>query len=67
MAKFDTSNKEVPEEKQAKELQKFVSTYRKKYIPDKYNQIYMIDELMNSDIDHYISISNRSDGKSFNY
>lgn len=67
MAKFDTSNKKVPEEKQAKEIQKFVSNYRKKYIPDKYNQIYMIDELMNSDIDHYISISNRSDGKSFNY
>lgn len=67
MAKFDTSNKEVSEEKQAKELQKFVSTYRKKYIPDKYNQIEMVDELMNQDIDHYISISNRSDGKSFNY
>ncbi len=27
----------------------------------------MLDELNNPEIDHYISISNRTDGKSFNY
>lgn len=41
--------------------------FRKKYIPEQYNQIMLINELENENIDHYISISNRTDGKSFNY
>lgn len=41
--------------------------FRNKYIPKKYNQIELVDYLENEEIDHYISISNRSDGKSFNY
>lgn len=44
-----------------------VEEYREKYIPKQYNQAHLLDHLTNPDIDHYISISNRSDGKSFNY
>lgn len=49
-----------------KEYQNFVTKFRKK-IPEKYNQIELVNDLMNKDIDFYISISNRSDGKTFNY
>ncbi|HHW6703713.1 TPA: hypothetical protein ACU2UC_002739 [Staphylococcus aureus] len=49
-----------------RDYQNAVNHVRKK-IPDNYNQIALVDELMNPDIDFYISISNRSDGKSFNY
>ena len=51
---------------EVKEYQNFVQKFRKQ-IPDKYNQIELVDDLMNQDIDFYISISNRSDGKTFNY
>src|SRR5690625_3556909 len=53
----------TPEEK----YQKFLDNFRKKHIPERYNQVKMLDELNNPEIDHYISISNRTDGKSFNY
>lgn len=46
---------------------KYVDNFRQKNIPERYNQIKLLDELMNPDIDHYISISNRTDGKTFNY
>ena len=49
-----------------RDYQNFVTKFRKT-IPDKYNQIALVDDLMNKDLDFYISISNRSDGKSFNY
>lgn len=49
-----------------KKYQKFVRNFRN-LIPDEYNQIELVDELPNTDLDFYISISNRSDGKSFNY
>lgn len=45
----------------------YVENFREKTIPERYNQINLVDELMNDEIDHYMSISNRSDGKSFNY
>ena len=45
----------------------YVDRFRRKYIPKRYNQIHLVDELMNDELDHYISISNRTDGKSFNY
>lgn len=51
---------------QVRDYQNLVTKFRNK-IPDKYNQIELVDELMNKDIDFYISISNRSDGKTFNY
>jgi len=44
-----------------------VEKFRKKNIPKQFNQIQLINELLNKDIDHYISISNRTDGKTFNY
>lgn len=47
--------------------QKFIKDFRRKHVPERYNQILLLDELTNPDIDHYISISNRTDGKSFNY
>ena len=44
-----------------------VSYYRDNYIPDEYNKADLIDFLIDFDIDHLIDISNRGDGKSFNY
>lgn len=49
-----------------KEFQNFVTKFRKS-IPEQYNQIELVDHLMNTELDFYISISNRSDGKTFNY
>lgn len=48
-------------------IKNYIEQFRMKYIPERYNQIHLLDELCNDDIDHYISISNRTDGKSFNY
>lgn len=45
----------------------YLNDFRKNYIPERYNQIKLLDELNNPDIDHFMSISNRTDGKSFNY
>lgn len=45
---------------------KFVKNFRKN-IPERYNQIELVDSLFIKKIDFYISISNRTDGKSFNY
>jgi len=41
--------------------------FRKNYIPERYNQVKLLDGLTDPSIDHYISISNRTDGKSYNY
>ncbi|MBS6928574.1 MAG: hypothetical protein KH152_08775, partial [Finegoldia magna] len=49
-----------------KEYQNLLDKHRRT-IPDEYNKIELCTELMNKDLDFYISISNRSDGKSFNY
>ena len=47
--------------------QKYIENFRKYYIPERYNQVKLLDELNNPEIDHFFSISNRTDGKSFNY
>lgn len=47
--------------------QKLIDNFRKNHIPPQYNQVKMLDELNNPEIDHFISISNRTDGKSINY
>lgn len=52
-----------PDRLYLKNLEKF----RKEHIPPQYNQVKMLDELINPEVDHYISISNRTDGKSINY
>ena len=46
---------------------KLIEMFRKNHIPKKYNQVKLLDELNNPEIDHYMSISNRTDGKSINY
>lgn len=46
---------------------KYIDNFRKQYVPERYNQIKLLDEIINPEIDHFISISNRTDGKSFNY
>lgn len=43
-------------------LENFIDT-----IPNQYNQINLMSELFNNDLDYYISISTRTDGKSYNY
>lgn len=45
----------------------FLKKFRKDHIPPQYNQVKLLDELNNPEIDHFISISNRTDGKSINY
>src|SRR5699024_8144101 len=47
--------------------EKYVNNFREKHIPERYNQIKLMNFLNDDDVDHYISISNRADGKSFNY
>lgn len=54
-------------QEQTKDYIKYIEKFRKKYIPMRYNQIKLMEDLPNPDLDHYVSISNRSDGKSFNY
>lgn len=45
----------------------YLSDFRKKYIPKRYNQLHLMTDLLDPGIDHYLSISNRSDGKSYNH
>lgn len=52
-----------PDKQYLKKLEKF----RQDHIPPQYNQVKLLNELNNPNIDHYISISNRTDGKSINY
>lgn len=49
------------------QYKRFLTNFRRDHIPARYNQVNLLDELTNPDIDHFISISNRTDGKSFNY
>lgn len=49
-----------------KELHKELDAIRKN-IPDKYNQVLMLDYLDDPDVDLMFSITTRSDGKTFNY
>lgn len=49
-----------------KKLIKFIDRFRDQ-IPERYNQIDLIEQLFNPDIDFLVSISNRTDGKTFNY
>ena len=46
---------------------RFLDRFRTEHIPKRYNQVRLLEDLTNENIDHYISISNRTDGKSFNY
>lgn len=54
-------------DKETKIYLKTLQKYKKKYLPPEYNQLELLDHLCNPEIDFYISITNRGDGKSFNY
>ena len=49
------------------EFQNTLKEYKTKYLPKEYNQLELLDQLTNKDIDWYISVTSRGDGKSFNY
>lgn len=60
----------LDEKKHKKEVVKFekeLKKYKKKYLPPQYNQLELLDHLCDTDLDFYLSITNRGDGKSFNY
>src|SRR5699024_3829990 len=50
-----------------KNYQNYIEQFRKKHIPERYNQVKLLDHLNDHEIDHFISISSRTDGKSINY
>ena len=45
----------------------YLKEYKEKDLPEEFNQLELLDELCNDEIDHYMSITSRGDGKSFNY
>lgn len=49
------------------EYQYWLKKYRENYLPEEYNQLELLDRLTDQSIDHYMSITTRGDGKSFNY
>ena len=49
------------------QFQKYLQDFRKNHIPERYNQVEMLNHLSDPEIDHMVSITNRTDGKSFNY
>ena len=49
------------------QYQSVLAEYKEKYLPPEYNQLELLDKLTDDTIDHYISITTRGDGKSFNY
>lgn len=53
--------------KEVKKFQKELKKYKKNYLPPQYNQLELLDHLCDTDLDFYLSITNRGDGKSFNY
>ena len=60
------NKKLTEEEKELMKFQKYVDDFRKN-IPEIYNQCLLLDDLPNKDLNHYFSISNRTDGKTTNY
>lgn len=64
---FLKSEKKSPIEYEKERAIKFMQRYREKYIPEQYNQALLAEQILNPDIDWLVSISNRTDGKSFNY
>lgn len=45
----------------------FITRFVRDHVPKRFNQLKLLKELANPDIDHFMSISNRTDGKSTNY
>lgn len=68
MALFKTE--EEKEQERRKKLLKAYDKFKKEYqttIPSNFNQCELLDELTNDDVDHLLSISNRTDGKTVGY
>lgn len=59
--------KQPKREKEIEKAIKFIDTFRRKYVPENFNQIELLNHLFDDNIHHYMSISSRTDGKSFNY
>lgn len=54
--------------REKKKIKKFIDKFRKENIPENYNQVAGTEQVIfNDDIDYLMSISSRTDGKSFNY
>lgn len=49
------------------EYQYYLKKYKENYLPKEYNQLELLNKLTDESIDHYMSITTRGDGKSFNY
>lgn len=47
-------------------VERIIEKHRKG-IPERYNQNKLLEFLLDDEVDHYFSISNRTDGKSYNY
>ena len=45
----------------------YLNEYIENYLPPEYNQLELLFHLCDEDIDHFMSITTRGDGKSFNY
>ena len=56
MALFSKRTKLTPLEKEKQRAQKFIQEYREKYVPKEYNQIELIDYLLEPEIDYLVSI-----------
>ena len=67
LRKMPRFKKTSEEEKELKAYYNYVTNFRKKYIPEEYNQCELLYDLPKKDLTHFISISNRSDGKTLNY
>lgn len=50
-----------------KDVLKVFKKYRKKYIPQKFNQLDILENILNDNIDYGIDITTRSNGKTTNY
>lgn len=54
--------------REKKKIKKFIDKFRKENIPENYNQVAGTEQIIfNNEIDYLMSISSRTDGKSFNY
>lgn len=56
----------TPEEKELVKAISFIEDFQSQ-VPERYNQVELLDYLFDERVDHLFSISNRTDGKSFNY
>jgi len=64
---FTWNNRREKMNLKIKNYKNYIDQFRKKHIPQRYNQVKLLDHLNDPEIDHFISISSRTDGKSINY